>query len=205
MSKRKLDVYITPPDIKRQRKQLKVSWKENILASGGSLALKFDKSSSSPTLPTAVEKYLNPLNSYISKTNSSKQIFHVLRNQKTYIEETIMKPIGTAYIEAVIITPQIWILITQISVFYTERRDIDACAIDAPYYDPTKFEIKTNECKFFNKPFNELIIQDGVFQLLVTGAEYGNFMVKVLVLFLDLHEHSLLKVTKQHYISHRKQ
>jgi hypothetical protein len=57
MSKRKLDVYITPTDIKSQCKQLKDSWKESILASGG-LALKFDKSSSSPTLPTAADFFI---------------------------------------------------------------------------------------------------------------------------------------------------
>lgn len=63
---------------------------------------------------------------------------------------------------------------TEVDIFYTNRPDIDDCAIDAPLFDLTKLTIKVAENKYHKTPFYELVIQDGQFQILALGGLFGD-------------------------------
>lgn len=120
--KRRIDFYFTPVNVKRHCRQLTDTMKQEILDSGGSLSLKSGLSAigSEANFPVPLKKYLQPLNSYSIKSTVSRQKFPVLHGQTSFSEDKIFKPTASQFVEAVITTPSIWILIIQVDIFYTK-------------------------------------------------------------------------------------
>jgi hypothetical protein len=172
-NKRYLDLLDTPPNAKRHHRVLIDTMKETLYQAG---YFKLKCANSSEQFPSPVYKCTHPHANYelLSECRDPTNLQAVINPSKKVLEENLFKPVDQKFVESVIITPSIWILLTEVDIFITDRKDLDDCAY---HLEPEKthgLSIKTSTNKYLGAGYKELVMQYGSYQILGLAGIYGN-------------------------------
>lgn len=104
-------------------------------------------------------------------------VSHTLLPTQTDLIEAKLERVGRKFAECVILSGVNWIFVTQWNIFISNS-PLGICAYHVKDHDMTGFEVSIESKKEDKGTWNELIIQNGEYQLLVLGGiicENGNF------------------------------
>ncbi|CAO3643840.1 unnamed protein product [Mucor fragilis] len=148
--------------------------KEQALTSG-TLALRGSQArQSSISFPRQLKRFTGSDCMYIKQESVYRMnlLESVLPGQKQQIENQLRR-IGSKFVECVIMSQDKWILITQLDVFISNSY-LDNYTYPIKDLDPATFSINVVHKQEQGASWNELIIQNGPYQLLVLGGIVGS-------------------------------
>lgn len=89
--------------------------------------------------------------------------------------EKALEALGQIFIESIITNGNTFVLVTQLDVFLSNQAALDDCAYPVQNQDLASFYIILKQKTRFKPSWNELIIQNGRHQILVTGGLFGTY------------------------------
>lgn len=172
--KRPIDlIHVTPAvenSIKRLRKALVLEELKNGNAYkviGKNQARILEKPLLSIVDPNANYKYIN--------SPTLQNITDGILPIDTRALEKALKALGQVFIESIITNGNNFVLVTQLDIFLSNQAALDDCAYLVQDRYLTSFYIDLKQKTRFKTSWNELIIQNGRFQILVTGGLFGTY------------------------------
>lgn len=89
--------------------------------------------------------------------------------------QTALETLGQVFIEVIIVNGANFVLITQFDVFLSDQPALDDCAYPVQANVLPIFHAELKQKTRFKTSWNELIIQNGRHQILVTGGLFGTY------------------------------
>ncbi|KAL9558134.1 hypothetical protein MBANPS3_001040 [Mucor bainieri] len=126
--------------------------------------------------PAPLMKFLNPFDLYKQHVDSIRLPGGTIYHGKSLLENNLFKPIGEKFLHCIVTNSDMssWVLITELDVFISNRKDLDNCGYRVPEENTAIFTIKVTVEKNQGRGYSELVMQAGDYQIVATGGLYGN-------------------------------
>lgn len=146
------------------------SYKRMMLKSMSNMPLKSDGGK----FPVLLMRFLSPFDLY-KRHGQTIHVTGTTYHGKEHLETYFFQPVGEKSLHCIITNSGMssWVLITKFDVFIPNKKDLNGCGYSAPAENIATFSVKTTVEKNKGRPFLELIIQCGDYQLVATAGLYG--------------------------------